>query len=173
MLLCLFRISQNDFCFDKLITGFCVVQTELIPRPARPCEDPPLYLRLRTGRPKDKKIPWSTPIMSYGKKKIRPEYWFSIPRNRLAAENSLIKLILQLCCTRSFFSTCLFFDTRNWNDDKQPLFTNKKPTWTNIFVNRYWKCLCILNLHNFLSLPDNEIVMLLFRSITVRDVCSH
>ncbi|XP_011506170.1 PREDICTED: oxidation resistance protein 1 [Ceratosolen solmsi marchali] len=56
---------------------------KLIPRPARSCEDPPLYLRLRTGRPKDKKIPWSTPIMSYGKKKIRPEYWFSIPRNRV------------------------------------------------------------------------------------------
>ncbi|XP_023247916.1 oxidation resistance protein 1 isoform X9 [Copidosoma floridanum] len=56
---------------------------KLIPRPARSCEDPPLYLRLRTGRPKDKKIPWTTPIMSYGKKKIRPEYWFSIPRNRV------------------------------------------------------------------------------------------
>ncbi|XP_076760170.1 TLD domain-containing protein mustard isoform X3 [Xylocopa sonorina] len=56
---------------------------ELIPRPAHSCEDPPLYLRLRTGRPKDKKIPRSTPIMSYGKKKLRPEYWFSIPRNRV------------------------------------------------------------------------------------------
>ncbi|CAL7949810.1 unnamed protein product [Xylocopa violacea] len=56
---------------------------KLIPRPAHSCEDPPLYLRLRTGRPKDKKIPRSTPIMSYGKKKLRPEYWFSIPRNRV------------------------------------------------------------------------------------------
>ncbi|XP_033337195.1 TLD domain-containing protein mustard isoform X5 [Megalopta genalis] len=56
---------------------------ELIPRPARSCEDPPLYLRLRTGRPKDKKIPRSTPIMSYGKKKLRPEYWFSVPRDRV------------------------------------------------------------------------------------------
>ncbi|XP_017753688.1 PREDICTED: nuclear receptor coactivator 7 isoform X5 [Eufriesea mexicana] len=56
---------------------------ELIPRPAHSCEDPPLYLRLRTGRPKDKKMPRSTPIMSYGKKKLRPEYWFSIPRNRV------------------------------------------------------------------------------------------
>lgn len=57
---------------------------ELIPRPARSCDDPPLYLRLRTGRPKDKKIPRSTPIMSYGKKKLRPEYWFSVPRDRWA-----------------------------------------------------------------------------------------
>ncbi|OAD59315.1 Nuclear receptor coactivator 7 [Eufriesea mexicana] len=56
---------------------------KLIPRPAHSCEDPPLYLRLRTGRPKDKKMPRSTPIMSYGKKKLRPEYWFSIPRNRV------------------------------------------------------------------------------------------
>ncbi|XP_076392430.1 TLD domain-containing protein mustard isoform X3 [Megachile rotundata] len=56
---------------------------KLLPRPARSCEDPPLYLRLRTGRPKDKKIPRSTPIMSYGKKKLRPEYWFGVPRNRV------------------------------------------------------------------------------------------
>ncbi|XP_011313375.1 oxidation resistance protein 1 isoform X3 [Fopius arisanus] len=56
---------------------------KLIPRPARSCEDPPLYLRLRTGRLKGKKIPQSTPIMSYGKKKLRPEYWFSVPRNRV------------------------------------------------------------------------------------------
>ncbi|XP_046393013.1 oxidation resistance protein 1 isoform X3 [Ischnura elegans] len=56
---------------------------KLIPRPARSCEDPPLYLRLRMGKPKDRKIPRSTPIMSYGKKKMRPEYWFSVPRNRV------------------------------------------------------------------------------------------
>ncbi|XP_066906102.1 oxidation resistance protein 1 isoform X8 [Halyomorpha halys] len=56
---------------------------KLIPRPARSCEDPPLYLRLRMGKPKDKKIPKSTPIMSYGKKKMRPEYWFSVPRGRV------------------------------------------------------------------------------------------
>lgn len=55
---------------------------ELIPRPARSCEDPPLYLTLRMGKPINKKIPKSTPIMSYGKKKMRPEYWFSVPRNR-------------------------------------------------------------------------------------------
>jgi hypothetical protein len=34
------------------------------------------------GKPIDRKIPKSTPIMSYGKKKMRPEYWFSVPRNR-------------------------------------------------------------------------------------------
>jgi len=57
--------------------------TELIPRPVHTFEEPPpLYLRLRMGKPKDKKIPKSTPIMSYGKKKMKPEYWFSVPRNR-------------------------------------------------------------------------------------------
>ncbi|XP_060518597.1 oxidation resistance protein 1 isoform X3 [Cylas formicarius] len=56
---------------------------KLIPTPARSCEDPPLYLRLRMGKPLNKKIPQSTPLMSYGKKKMRPEYWFSIPRNRV------------------------------------------------------------------------------------------
>ncbi|KAK9870388.1 hypothetical protein WA026_007953 [Henosepilachna vigintioctopunctata] len=55
---------------------------KLIPRPARPSEDPPLYLRLRMGKPMCKPISKSTPLMSYGKKKMRPEYWFSIPKNR-------------------------------------------------------------------------------------------
>ncbi|XP_065335836.1 nuclear receptor coactivator 7 isoform X10 [Cloeon dipterum] len=56
---------------------------KLIPRPARPCDDPPMYLRLLMGKPINKRIPKSTPIMSYGKKKMRPEYWFSVPRNRI------------------------------------------------------------------------------------------
>jgi len=52
---------------------------KLIPRPVHTFEEPPpLYLRLRMGKPKDKKIPKSTPIMSYGKKKMKPEYWFSV-----------------------------------------------------------------------------------------------
>lgn len=61
----------------------CVLIVELIPRPARSCEDPPLYLRLKMGKPLNKKIPHSTPLMSYGKKKMRPEYWFSVPKNRV------------------------------------------------------------------------------------------
>uniref|UniRef100_A0A6P7G1E7 Nuclear receptor coactivator 7-like n=1 Tax=Diabrotica virgifera virgifera TaxID=50390 RepID=A0A6P7G1E7_DIAVI len=56
---------------------------KLIPRPARSCDDPPLYLRLRMGKPLNKVIPRSTPLMSYGKKKMRPEYWFSVPKNRI------------------------------------------------------------------------------------------
>ncbi|XP_068222738.1 oxidation resistance protein 1 isoform X9 [Palaemon carinicauda] len=55
---------------------------ELIPKPAASCEDPPLYLCLKMGKPAGKSIPKSTPVMSYGKKRMRPEYWFSIPRNR-------------------------------------------------------------------------------------------
>ncbi|XP_077288793.1 TLD domain-containing protein mustard isoform X14 [Arctopsyche grandis] len=56
---------------------------KLIPRPARSCDDPPLYLRLRMGRPANKAVPRSTPLMSYGRKRMRPEYWFSVPRNRV------------------------------------------------------------------------------------------
>lgn len=64
-----------------LLKSFCLL--ELLPRPVHTFEEPPpLYLRLRMGKPKDKKIPKSTPIMSYGKKKMKPEYWFSVPRNR-------------------------------------------------------------------------------------------
>ncbi|XP_026466263.1 nuclear receptor coactivator 7-like isoform X2 [Ctenocephalides felis] len=59
---------------------------ELIPRAARACPDPPLYLRLRMGRPlaAATQPPARRPsVMSYGKKKMRPEYWFSVPRNRV------------------------------------------------------------------------------------------
>ncbi|KAF4526547.1 hypothetical protein B566_EDAN015596 [Ephemera danica] len=35
------------------------------------------------GKPINKRIPRSTAVMSYGKKKMRPEYWFSVPRNRV------------------------------------------------------------------------------------------
>lgn len=56
---------------------------KLIPRPARACPDPPLYLRLRMGRPTGKLQTLPTSVMSYGKNKVRPEYWFSIPKNRV------------------------------------------------------------------------------------------
>lgn len=58
--------------------------SELIPRPARACADPPLYLRLRMGKPVGKSMPLpSNVVMSYGKNKLRPEFWFSIPKNRI------------------------------------------------------------------------------------------
>lgn len=56
---------------------------KLIPRPARPSDDPPLYLRLRMGKPAGRPLPRTTPLMSYGRKRMKPEYWFGIPRNRV------------------------------------------------------------------------------------------
>ncbi|CRK99248.1 CLUMA_CG012679, isoform B [Clunio marinus] len=56
---------------------------KLIPRPARACQDPPMYLRLRMGRQIGKTTPLPTTVMSYGKNKLRPEYWFSIPKNKV------------------------------------------------------------------------------------------
>ena len=56
--------------------------TELIPKMAVAHEDPPLYLRLRMGKPLVRKPGMTTPIVSYGKKKMKPEYWFSIPRDK-------------------------------------------------------------------------------------------
>ncbi|XP_058450740.1 uncharacterized protein LOC131430093 isoform X5 [Malaya genurostris] len=56
---------------------------ELIPRPARACPDPPMYLRLRMGLKIGKTTPLPTTVMSYGKNKLRPEYWFSIPKNKV------------------------------------------------------------------------------------------
>ncbi|XP_073846674.1 TLD domain-containing protein mustard isoform X10 [Musca autumnalis] len=63
--------------------GLFVSVDKLIPRPARACPDPPLYLRLRMGKPIGKAIPLPTSVMSYGKNKLRPEYWFSVPKNRV------------------------------------------------------------------------------------------
>nr|XP_027209243.1 uncharacterized protein LOC113802815 [Penaeus vannamei] len=74
-------VSMDDM--PELFASF----DKLIPKPATSCEDPPLYLCLRMGKPSNKRIPKSTPIMSYGKKRMRPEYWFSIPRNRLELGN--------------------------------------------------------------------------------------
>ncbi|XP_047039334.1 oxidation resistance protein 1 isoform X5 [Helicoverpa zea] len=56
---------------------------KLIPRPARPSDDPPLYLRLRMGKPIGRPLPRTTPLMSYGRKRMKPEYWFGVPRNRV------------------------------------------------------------------------------------------
>lgn len=58
------------------------MNAELIPRPARACADPPLYLRLRMGKPIGQSMSLPTYVMSYGKNKLRPEFWFSIPKNR-------------------------------------------------------------------------------------------
>ncbi|CAL1294138.1 unnamed protein product [Larinioides sclopetarius] len=45
-------------------------------------EGPPLYLCLRMGIPKERK-PHPSPVLSYGKKRARSEYWFSILRSRV------------------------------------------------------------------------------------------
>lgn len=42
-----------------------------------------MYLRLRMGRQIGKTTPLPTTVMSYGKNKLRPEYWFSIPKNKV------------------------------------------------------------------------------------------
>ncbi|KAK3087028.1 hypothetical protein FSP39_000610 [Pinctada imbricata] len=56
---------------------------KLIPRPATTFEDPPLYLCLRLGKPINKNVSQTAPIQAYSKKKKKPEYWFSIPRDKV------------------------------------------------------------------------------------------
>ncbi|XP_031345100.1 oxidation resistance protein 1-like isoform X2 [Photinus pyralis] len=100
---------------------------KLIPRPARSCDDPPLYLRLRMGKPIDKPIPRSTPLMSYGKKKMRPEYWFSVPRNRIDDLYSFIQVwfpqlygeLDEEQVQRRGFSL-VELDTELWSNDATP-----------------------------------------------------
>ncbi|XP_052271242.1 oxidation resistance protein 1-like isoform X3 [Dreissena polymorpha] len=46
--------------------------------------DPPLYLCLRLGNPQNKNVlPHNYTIESYGRRKKRSEYWFSIPREKV------------------------------------------------------------------------------------------
>ncbi|XP_054724274.1 oxidation resistance protein 1-like [Uloborus diversus] len=51
-------------------------------KPGEEVEGPPLYLCLRMGIPKDRK-PQASPVLSYGKKRAKSEYWFSIPHSRV------------------------------------------------------------------------------------------
>lgn len=55
---------------------------ELIPKPAVSYEDPPLYLCIRLGKPIRGEISQTCPIAAYSKQKKKPEYWFSIPREK-------------------------------------------------------------------------------------------
>ncbi|XP_052701606.1 oxidation resistance protein 1-like isoform X5 [Crassostrea angulata] len=56
---------------------------ELIPRPAVAAEDPPLYLCLHLGKPLNKSVSGTAPIQAFSKMKKKPEYWFSIPREKV------------------------------------------------------------------------------------------
>lgn len=81
----MWTVSIDKYPYDlEYVLTVCILLnfTELIPRPARACSDPPLYFRLRMGKPIGKAIPQGTTVMSYGKNKLRAEYWFSVPKNR-------------------------------------------------------------------------------------------
>ncbi|XP_050391747.2 nuclear receptor coactivator 7 isoform X1 [Patella vulgata] len=56
---------------------------KLIPKQSSVCDDPPLYLCLRVGQPKYKQVSQTCPIESYRGNKKKPEYWFSIPREKV------------------------------------------------------------------------------------------
>ena len=73
---------NNLVDLDDCYANCMVIFTELIPKPARLYEDPPLYLCLKVGRPINKRVSQTCPIESYMKKKTKPEYWFSIPRDK-------------------------------------------------------------------------------------------
>uniref|UniRef100_A0A6B0VHP2 Oxidation resistance protein 1 n=1 Tax=Ixodes ricinus TaxID=34613 RepID=A0A6B0VHP2_IXORI len=54
---------------------------KLVPRPAQSSEAPLLYLCLRMGKPLHKRLPRSA--STRGKYRLRPQYWFGIPRTRV------------------------------------------------------------------------------------------
>lgn len=53
------------------------------PRKSQAYPDPPLYLCLRLGTPQNKNVFHNYSIESYGKRRKKPEYWFSIPREKV------------------------------------------------------------------------------------------
>lgn len=80
---------SNIFClcviqFFKQFWDFLSLRLfiELIPRPAVAAEDPPLYLCLHLGKPLNKSVSGTAPIQAFSKMKKKPEYWFSIPREK-------------------------------------------------------------------------------------------
>lgn len=73
-------------CFKHLNTSdifkLILFISEFAPRKSQAYPDPPLYLCLRLGTPQNKNVFHNYPIESYGKRKKKPEYWFSIPREK-------------------------------------------------------------------------------------------
>ncbi|XP_076349686.1 oxidation resistance protein 1-like isoform X3 [Tachypleus tridentatus] len=61
---------------------FCSLD-QLIPCKVKPPDEFPLYLCLRLGWPRDRKTNQSSSVVSREKKRIRSEYWFSIPQQRV------------------------------------------------------------------------------------------
>lgn len=49
--------------------------------PEQLAQEPVLYLCLRVGQPINKSVSSACPIESYSKKK-RPEYWFTVSRDK-------------------------------------------------------------------------------------------
>ncbi|CAG0903942.1 unnamed protein product, partial [Cyprideis torosa] len=72
-------------------------QGKLMPKPSQAFDDPPMYLCLRMGKPKGERIPRKVPLMSYGKRRICPEYWFSVPKRRTEDLYRFLLLWLPQC----------------------------------------------------------------------------
>ncbi|CAG0915193.1 unnamed protein product [Notodromas monacha] len=74
---------RNVMSMDDMPDLFASID-KLLPKMTTPAwtVEPPLYLCLRTGRPKNKRIPCSTPVVAYGVRKVLPEYWFLVPQSR-------------------------------------------------------------------------------------------
>ena len=58
------------------------LSADLIPKPSKAADDPPLYLCLIMGKRRGRKIRNTVRILSYGEEKLRSEFWFSIPRDK-------------------------------------------------------------------------------------------
>lgn len=69
------------------ISSYLTFYTDMIPNGLvtenlqQSADEPSLYLCLKIGQPINKSVSANCPIESYSKKK-RPEYWFSIPREK-------------------------------------------------------------------------------------------
>ncbi|XP_064652642.1 nuclear receptor coactivator 7-like isoform X7 [Lineus longissimus] len=81
------RLEDKPELFQSIDVNSCTClysrDSKLIPRPAKQFEDPPLYLCLKVGIPLKGRQSGTCPIEAYSRKRKKPEYWFSIPREKV------------------------------------------------------------------------------------------
>lgn len=87
-----------------------------------------MYLRLRMGRQIGKNTPLPTTVMSYGKNKLRPEYWFSIPKNKWV---SLCWLITEANLNTKYLFAESTSSTVSWTRGS----LTSTATWTRKLLN--------------------------------------
>ncbi|XP_060560372.1 nuclear receptor coactivator 7-like isoform X4 [Ruditapes philippinarum] len=74
---------ENAVTMDEKPDLMTMDYDKFAPRKSQAYPDPPLYLCLRLGTPQNKNVFHNYSIESYGRRRKKSEYWFSIPREKV------------------------------------------------------------------------------------------